>query len=415
MFTLEGIPDDHALRREAILTINQVFSTSQATVLCDKDIMGIDISIIQDTDNTSASIALQESILAIVLVCDWNVRAWTLLEALRGRKNIQLLCRSGSENKLISLTEILRTVAFRGAIAISILLLTNHHLFPPPSAHHWIKVKTSGEELSKFQHIIFDGSFDASIISARIDRGFVAVSEAASLLGQRFASRPGDDVIIWSLLVDDPVMKDAQDLWARGKNGGARLDKVVHTGHLLSSVQRLNPCQGPSWAPRQPGPYLAANEKPTTSKIYPPYDGIQSQIGLIEIGKSGDTYLRANWGAAAIHFKDGFASYFRSFQYPENCLVDEAVPYELKEYLEGYNEGKLLQPLQREAAQGESVKSYKEPQASIYGGYGGVSKGLLLVVCGRQAGDCTWTWLGVIDWGTGYSLPYFEEEEIILN
>ncbi len=383
--------------------------------------MDIDISILQDAENTPASVALQESILAIVLVCDWNVRAWTLLEALRGRKNIQLLCRSGSENKLISLMGILRTTAFHGAITMSILLLTNHHLFPPPSATHWIEHKTSSQELSKFQHIIFDGSFDASLISTRIGRGFVAVSEAASLLGQRFASRPGDDVIIWSLLVDDPVMKDAQDLWARGKHGGARLDKVVHTGHLLSSVQRLTPPQGPSWAPRQPGAYLAANEKPPTSKLYPPYDGIQSQIGLIEMGKNGDTCLRANWGVAEIHFKDGFASHFRSFrsfQYPENYLVDKPVPDELKECLKGYKEGRLLQPLQREAVQGEDTDSDNEPCASIYGGYGGVSEGLVFAVCGRKyekPSDGTWTWLGIIDWRTGYSLPYFEEREIVLG
>ncbi|KAI1207223.1 uncharacterized protein F4807DRAFT_453032 [Annulohypoxylon truncatum] len=399
-----GIPDEHVLRKEAISTINQVFSTSHATILCDRDLMDIDISIIQDTDNTPASVALQESILSIVLVCDWNVRAWTLLEALRGRKNIQLLCKSGNENKLISLTEILRTVAFCGDITISILLLTNHHLFPPPNATHWIKVKTSNQELSKFQHIIFDASFDASIVSARIDRGFVAVSEAASLLGQRFASRPGDDVIIWSLLVDDPVVTDAQDLWARGKYGGARLDSVVHTGHLLSSVQRLTSRQGPSWAPRQPGPYPAANEEPPASKLYPPYDGIQSQIGLIEIGKNGDAYLRANWGVAVIHFKDGFASHYRSFQSTANCLVDETVPDQLKEHLKGYKEGILLQPLQREAAQGE--------------GYGGISEGLVFAVCGKKyqkPGDGIWTWLGIIDWGKDYRLPYFEEREIILD
>ncbi|KAI1773787.1 hypothetical protein F4818DRAFT_101719 [Hypoxylon cercidicola] len=406
------IPSEHDLRQEAILTINQVFSTSKATVVCDKDIMEIDISIIQDTGNISdASMALRESILAIVLVCDWNLRAWTLLEALRGRKNIQLLCRSGSENRLISLTETLRTVAFHGAIAISILLLTNHHLFPPPSAFHWMRTKTSRQELSKLQHIIFDTSFDADRVSGRIGRGFVAVSEAASLLGQRFASRPGDDVIIWSLLVDDPVIKNANDLWARGRHGIERLDKVVHTGHLLSSVQRLNSRQGPSWAPRQPGPYLAANEESPTSTLYPPYDGIQSQIGLIDIGKEGSIYLRANWGVATIRFHNGYASFFQSFQHSKNQLVDECVPEELVKYLEGYNEGKLLQPLQREGTR----ETYKGSCASIYGGYGGVSKGLIFAVCGRKNNNVMWTWLGVIDWGTNYSLPCFEEEEIILE
>jgi hypothetical protein len=64
-----------------------------------------------------------------VLVCDWNVRAWTLLEAIRGRRSIYLLCKY---NKVLSLRETLEIVHREGSISLSILFLTAQHLLPPP-------------------------------------------------------------------------------------------------------------------------------------------------------------------------------------------------------------------------------------------------------------------------------------------
>jgi hypothetical protein len=77
------IPQD-TLRRKAIEQINSVFANSKLTLVCDRDLMSVEIN--------QMTLGLQESILAAILLCDWNVRAWTLLEALRGRKNIQILC-----------------------------------------------------------------------------------------------------------------------------------------------------------------------------------------------------------------------------------------------------------------------------------------------------------------------------------
>jgi hypothetical protein len=74
------ISTDHRLCQIAITNINQVFADSKLTLICDKDLMAIDIE--------PLNVEVQESILATVLVCDWNVRAWTLLEALRDRRNL---------------------------------------------------------------------------------------------------------------------------------------------------------------------------------------------------------------------------------------------------------------------------------------------------------------------------------------
>jgi hypothetical protein len=87
------IPTDHRLRRIEITNINQVFADSKLTLVCDKDLMAIDIE--------PLDVEAQESILATVLVCDWNVRAWTLLEALRGRRNLHILCKN---ERVISLS-----------------------------------------------------------------------------------------------------------------------------------------------------------------------------------------------------------------------------------------------------------------------------------------------------------------------
>lgn len=55
-------------------------------------------------DISNLTTELRESILATVLVCDWNSRAWTLLEAMRGRRNIHLLCK---RNEVITFKEAL--------------------------------------------------------------------------------------------------------------------------------------------------------------------------------------------------------------------------------------------------------------------------------------------------------------------
>ncbi|KAI1387390.1 uncharacterized protein F4822DRAFT_280754 [Hypoxylon trugodes] len=56
------IPQDHQLRREAIQHMNSVFATSKLTLVCDRDLMLIDVS--------NPSTELYESLLSVLLVCD---------------------------------------------------------------------------------------------------------------------------------------------------------------------------------------------------------------------------------------------------------------------------------------------------------------------------------------------------------
>jgi hypothetical protein len=152
---------------------------------------------------------------ALFLVCDWNVRAWTLLEGIRGRRNIHLLCR---DDKVISLKRLLLDIYHHGAIDIATLSLAARHLLP---ARPWIDPEleehisgTTGAErearIKDFEDVVRESSFTQW--GEMNERGFVHIDEAGGLLSHRLASRPGDDVVIWSLLLGDQAFHNAQDL-----------------------------------------------------------------------------------------------------------------------------------------------------------------------------------------------------------
>ena len=60
---------------EAIKHINRIFSNSKSTLVCDRDLMSIEVG-------ASPAQTIVEVLLVTLLVCDWNVRAWTFLESM---------------------------------------------------------------------------------------------------------------------------------------------------------------------------------------------------------------------------------------------------------------------------------------------------------------------------------------------
>lgn len=72
-----------------------------------------------------------------------------------------------------------------------------------------------------------------------------ALEFAGSLLSHRYATKKGDDIVIWSLISGIHVFFDAESLW-RGRVG-----RKVCTGFLMSSAPRLH-VPGFSWAPETP-------------------------------------------------------------------------------------------------------------------------------------------------------------------
>ncbi|KAL6713254.1 hypothetical protein ACLMJK_008719 [Lecanora helva] len=263
------IPNDHELRGEAISKINEVSENSKAIVIYDRDLTEIDAR--------DLSIEKCELILLVtVMICDWSLRAWTFLEVFRGRRSIFVMCK---DNITVSLKQIVELVYRKGSIDIALLLLSLPHLLP------------SG-----------DGK-DIKHVGNAFEPGFMTVETAGSLLSQRAASRPGDDMVIWSLLIRDrieklpksswmkllinrdPVIEQAKALWRYQLRQG----RGVNTSFLLSSAPRLE-SKGLKWAPSSPTAQLTRNPRNGKESRLLALDGTESIYGLIT--KSG---FKAQW------------------------------------------------------------------------------------------------------------------------
>jgi len=81
--------------------------------------MSIDIANIE-----SHGVEMHERIIAAVLVCDWNVRALTFLESMKGRKNVRILCKN---DMTLSVRDSITRVYPKGRIGMGIFcyLLSN--------------------------------------------------------------------------------------------------------------------------------------------------------------------------------------------------------------------------------------------------------------------------------------------------
>ena len=117
-------------------------------------------------------------------------------------------------------------------------------------------------------------------------KGFVSIEDAATLLSRRHASRPGDEIIIWGLLMGDRVFETPNSLWRRE---GQEMVPGVRTGYLISNIPRLADA-GLSWAPARPNLSLLREDGQEGVDICYPYDGGSSQLGFIH-----DEGLRSDW------------------------------------------------------------------------------------------------------------------------
>ncbi|KAI1094913.1 hypothetical protein F5B19DRAFT_391243 [Rostrohypoxylon terebratum] len=411
------IPAEHKLRQEAIMTINDVFRHSGIVIVCDQDIMNIDVSsIVNETKSLSReSIRLRESILATLLVCDWNVRAWTLLEAHRGRRQIYLLCRAGQSNALISLKETLEIVSFHGSISIAVLLLTQYHLLPCPDAETWLVRNTDfqrplpeAEMKLRIHRSSFLYRHGARTLSEKVEEGFVTTTEAALMLGHRFASRTGDDLVIWSLLVGEGnPLSDVPTLWE---------SEAVYTGFLICSLPRLA-LPGLSWAPSQPMLQLKENTK---FHGFPAYDSTLSRIGYV-VWKDKKSSFLAEWGVSVIKDCDGSVGTVECDNYASSHFDSNSSYFAAADgYLKCYRKGILLQALRevelnddQELSVGEG--SHFNKHKAIASLYRGPSKGPLFAVCGtNEELDGPWSWLGIIEWRSDEKRPRFYAKEIVL-
>ena len=365
------IPSDGPLRKEAIATINEVFTNSKVTLVSDADLQSLDL--------TSPSIEAMETFLSILLVCDWNVRAWTMLEATRGSRAIHVQCK---DDRTISLTELLREVHKKGAIDLAVLVGSAQHLLPSSDPG---RAKT--------------------------------VEEASYMLSQRHASRLEDEVMIWSLLNNGPGDKEILKLWES--------QSKVNTAFLISSAPRITTVRGYSWAPLIPyirpqlrSANLDASQKQNYTVRYPSYDGQGSFIGRIEAEPAGLASKWLVWDMDTETLSTYRAESCCRSIYPEplamNPHIDPEMPiYEqpdtatvcdlIAESLENGRRVRVLRPLAE-----DGVTPYEG------GSHRGERFGLMAAICvSVDAGD-TWEWRGVYQWLEDTSHPGWRVDEMLL-
>ena len=374
------IPEDHQLRAESIARINDVFTESKLTLVCDRDLMEIEIE-------KHFTLELKERILAVLLVCDWNVRSWTFLESMRGRRNVHLLCK---DNVAISLMDTLKFVHREGAVDLVIHFLGTQHLVPPATL--------TGP--------------DPSARMLQRGAGFVRPEEAACLLGFRHASRPGDDMVIWSLLCQERAHGSAEAFWkARIHDpevchpGQDRCDCFIDTGFLISSQPRLHHCKGFTWAPARPCPEVVVRRG--RDRRYQAFDGRDTVRA--QITKDG---LRGEW--MMYEFESGkkdelHAGKKRAFLHrlqlrdPQQVRQTKVLDSIRDRSLCGYTYGALLQP--SNAVGGP----WQEPV-----GYRGSIEGVLFAVVGSHD-RWGWEWKGVFEWDRSITLPKMIHTDYVLD
>ena len=150
--------------------------------MCDRDLMKLEV------EAGPYEVQTNERIIAVMLICGWNVRAWTLLESTRGRRRIHVLCKN---NTVISVMKALDVVHQRGRIDLANLTLTSQHMLP------W-----------------FD-RLNSSISGYDPDLLPLGVPEATLLLFNRHPSRHGDVVVIWTLHTYSSIRKIFGSMYGR--------------------------------------------------------------------------------------------------------------------------------------------------------------------------------------------------------
>jgi hypothetical protein len=368
------IPTDDELRDEAIGQINSNFINSKVTLLVDRDLMEIDIR--------PLTLQAEEAILATLVVCDWNVRAWTLLEGLRGRLKLHILCK---DNRVIALVDVLSDVLSGSSLGLVSPCLAIQHYTP-----------------TQMQRSQFS------------DEQPVTTEQATCLLNHRHATKDRDVTMIWSLVCGaNKVVKTAEGFWR------STVGQPLATGFLVSSAPRIK-ARGLSWAPSRPN-LLPPTAGTPDGKQYPAFDGQNSVAGII--GAEG---FRAEWLICPIR-RSKVPMWFSLYTYADaNSHVDAYY----KIYNVGANEkmdmrsflklrsviapllkqyrwvGLLLPALRTRLASGAVFP----PQPFLYQGE---ANGPLLVVVASNEG-AEWEWQFVHEWDMTFQLPEFSLKELLI-
>ncbi|KAM0278394.1 hypothetical protein ACHAQH_005216 [Verticillium albo-atrum] len=359
------LPDEQKLRKEAIGYINQVFGDSTCVLVLDRDIMDVDVS--------QLSVATWEKLFATVLVRDWNVRAWTTLEAVKGCRGLELLCR---DERTVSLRDCLAAVRQKGRVDLAILGLAVQHLLPAPPS-------SAGPPPGR------------------------TVEKVGSILGFRHATRAGDDMVIWSLLSNLPVSFTPQDFWQ------SLVGRTIPTAFLVSDAARLQKTPGFFWAPATP--YIRGPTTKYGAKIWPhlAYDGLGSQHALVSA-----TGLQGPW--LVYEYDSGDDDTYRdvSFRFQEydgngvlrtvffeNTPVVNACWRRSVELHKKHKPVALLLPVEEDSDAVFPISTDPDVRDE--------ERGQIVVMCTSDDG-LEWTWRGVEDWAPWLEMPEMRRRDLLI-
>ncbi|EFR05553.1 HET domain-containing protein [Nannizzia gypsea CBS 118893] len=370
-------PDD--LRDEAIGQINDNFMNSKVTLLVDRDLMQIDIH--------PLTLEAEEAILATLVVCDWNVRGWTLLEGMRGRMKLHILCKN---NHVISLMDVLRDVTAKSTLSLISPALAIYHYTPT-------QYEVSGLDMIEP----------------------VTTEQATCLLNHRHVTKERDLIIIWSLVcASKKIAKKAEDFWA------STVGQSLATGFLVSGTPRLT-ARGFSWAPERPNVLPSAattSDQTKNEKQYPAFDGQSSLHGTItpqgfkaewltcRIRRSKLYQLTSEFTLQSYTGPEDLV-YWRVYNVGANQRMNPESMHHLRSVigvvLKKFRWVALLMPALRGRTSNDAVYPPRPFE------YQGEAEGSMMVVVASNNGD-KWEWQFVHEWDRKFLLPEFTCEELLI-
>jgi hypothetical protein len=216
------------------------------------------------------------------------------------------------------------------------------------------------------------------------------------LLSHRQASRPGDAVVIWSLLLEEKAAKTPAELWKRQVRMLPQPQKRpaipangIPTGFLISSAPRLKGLPGLGCAPATPTLSLDGGG----GKIYLAEDGQGTEVGII-----WPDGLRALWGMHIFEAK-------KLVGWQQDVL-------DIVETHEGAKDFKRVALLQAlKALRGDAGSAVAHRYR------GNVDAVLFAVVATADKKDERWNWCGVYEWDfrRESTLPVFEARKIVIE
>ena len=260
------LPVEKTARKRAMESVNSVFENSKLTVVCDGDIMTLDKS-----ENEEKDSSYMEKVLAIMLVCDWNLEAWSLVAALKGARTLHLLCK---DDVLLPVHVMTQAVHERGSLELANLSLLSYHVLRPSTS--WV--------LSSKKTLFWSDS--AGGIFTNRDTRILAVEEAGRLLEYRRTNHETDHLHIWCLLTGVPIVDTASELWWHVRE--------IHTGYIFSTMPRILKTVDFTWAPNGPGLWHGDRSVPSHLRQWSAWYYQQSEIAE-HISTSGN-HLKGLWG-----------------------------------------------------------------------------------------------------------------------